>query len=200
MFIRLMTPTGTKVLLVDGDGERARSTKAMLTDQGYGLAGSVKSVEDLPRRLLETGADAVFIHADRVDPELLAALNALGDGERRPTVLFTEDGEPESIQAAVNAGINAYVVVGVSGNRIKSAVELARANFQSTEGLKEELDEARTALRDRKIIERAKGLIMKEKGLDENEAYKLLRSRAMQKGMRLADVAAMVTEAAEVMK
>ena len=83
---------------------------------------------------------------------------------------------------------------------IRSAIDLAKANFSNTRGLREELDEARTALRERKIIERAKGIIMRERGLNEDDAYALLRNRAMQRGVRLIAIAEMVNEAAEVMQ
>lgn len=85
-------------------------------------------------------------------------------------------------------------------NRVRSAIDLAKANFSNTLGLREELDEARTALRERKIIERAKGIIMRERGLSEDEAYASLRNRAMQRGVRLIVVAEMINEAAEVMQ
>ena len=194
-----MTPVGTSVLLVDADASRADETRDLLIEQGYAIAGVLGGLDGLAAALAKSPVDTVIIQAPQVDEALLAGLRAVPDSLRKPTVLFSEDGAAEVIHAAVAAGVNAYVVVGVNGNRVRSAVNLAVANFSNTNGLREELDEARAALRDRKIIERAKGLVMKQKGIDEAEAYDLLRRRAMQKGMRLVDVATMVNEAAEVM-
>lgn len=200
MQIRLMTPVGTSVLVVDPDDRRASGTKRLLTEQGYGVAGTVRDASGLAEALTSTAADTIIIYASTPDEGLMSVLRDMPDDQRRPTVLISEDGSSDAIYGAVAAGVNAYVVVGVNGNRVRSAIDLAKANFTKTRGLREELDEARTALRERKQIERAKGIIMREKGLDEEAAYALLRNRAMQRGVRLAVVAEMVNEAAEVMQ
>lgn len=200
MHIRLMTPVGTSVLVVDQDAERLDATKRLLIEQGYGVAQAVTEMTSLPETMADSKADTVLIYAATPDTAILEALRAVPDECRRPTVLITEDGSSGAIYAAVAAGVNALLVVGVSGNRMRSAIDLAQANFTNTRGLREELDEARTALRERKLIEKAKGIIMKERGLDEDAAYTLLRTRAMQRGVRLVVVAEMVNEAAEVMQ
>lgn len=200
MHIRLMTPVGTSVLVVDQDAGRAESTKHLLIEQGYGVTDVVSDISVLRNAIAQTTADTILIYAATLDQEMMDMLRHIPDGQRRPTVLITEDGTSGAVYSAVAAGVNAFVVVGVSGNRMRSAIDLAKANFTSTRGLREELDEARTALRDRKQIERAKGIIMKERGLDEAAAYTLLRTRAMQRGVRLAAIAEMVNEAAEVMQ
>ncbi|MGB0683190.1 MAG: ANTAR domain-containing response regulator [Magnetovibrionaceae bacterium] len=199
MHIRLFAPVGTSVLLVDVDAERAEVSESMLREQGYAMAGTANNVSDLPAMLQAVSADVVMLHADSIGPDLLETLRTLPENLRCPVVLLSEDGSSESIHAAVAAGVNAYVVVGVNGGRLRSAIDLAKANFSNTTVLREELDEARTALRERKIVERAKGLVMKQKDIDEAEAYELLRKRAMQKGMRLVDVANMINEAADMM-
>ena len=200
MHIRLMTPVGTSVLVVDQDSSRAESTKHLLIEQGYGVTDVVTDIAALEDTIAQTVADTVLIYTPVPDQALMDLLRAVPDGKRRPTVLITEDGSSDAIYTAVAAGVNAFVVVGVSGNRMRSAIDLAKANFTNTRGLREELDEARAALRERKQIERAKGIIMKERGLDEAAAYTLLRTRAMQRGVRLAVIAEMVNEAAEVMQ
>lgn len=200
MHFRLMTPVGTSVLVVDQDASRADDTKRLLIEQGYGVTDVVTDIAVQGNIVADTAADSVLIYAASPDKALMDMQRAIPDGQRRPTVLITEDGSSESIYAAVAAGVNAVVVVGVSGNRLRSAIDLAKANFTNTRGLREELDEARTALRERKLIERAKGIIMKERGLDEEAAYTLLRNRAMKRGVRLVAVAEMIVEAAEVMQ
>ncbi|UTW52073.1 ANTAR domain-containing protein [bacterium SCSIO 12827] len=200
MQIRLMTPVGTSVLVVERDRPRAEATKRLLVEQGYSVTGVLTDISRFAETVAQTTADAVMIYATEPDKGLLDALRALPTEQRRPTILITEDGSTDAIHQAVAAGVNACVVVGVNGNRIRSAIDLAKANFSNTLGLREELDEARNALRDRKVIERAKGIIMRERSLDEDAAYTLLRTRAMQRGVRLVAVAEMVVEAAEVMQ
>lgn len=200
MHIRLMTPVGTSVLVVDQDAGRAESTKHLLIEQGYGVTDVVTDPAVLRNAIAQTTAETILIYAATLDQAMMDMLRHIPDSQRRPTVLITEDGTSDAVYSAVAAGVNAFVVVGVSGNRMRSAIDLAKANFTNTRGLREELDEARTALRDRKQIERAKGIIMKERGLDEAAAYTLLRTRAMQRGVRLAVIAEMVNEAAEVMQ
>ena len=200
MQIRLMTPVGTSVLVVERDASRAEATKRLLVEQGYTVTGLLTDLDAFGETAAKTTADCIMIYATEPDRALLDQLRALPTEQRRPTILITENGSTDAIHAAVAAGVNACVVVGVNGNRIRSAIDLAKANFSNTAGLREELDEARNALRDRKVIERAKGIIMRERGLDEEAAYTMLRTRAMQRGVRLVAVAEMVVEAAEVMQ
>lgn len=195
-----MTPVGTSVLVLDQDAGRMSSTRHLLIEQGYDVADVVTDTVQFTEAVMRSRADTVLIYTSVTDEKLLDALRAIPQEHRRPTVLFTEDGSTDAIHAAVAAGVNACVVVGVNGNRMRSAIDLAKANYTNTRGLREELDEARTALRERKLIERAKGIIMRERGLSEEEAYQLLRNRAMQRGVRLVAVAEMVNEAAEVMQ
>lgn len=199
MFMNMMTPVGTSVVLVDLSQERAAQSKLMLTEQGYSVIGQVQSADEIPNILSQTNADVIVMYADDVDPSLLSSMRDLPEPLRRPTVLFSSDGSSSSIHAAVAAGVNAYVVVGVDGNRMRSAIDLAKANYSNTTVLREELDEAREALKERKMIERAKGIIMKQKGIDEAAAYDLLRKRSMLDGQRLIDVARVITQAADVM-
>ncbi len=200
MHIRLMTPVGNSVLVFDQDQTRATSTQKLLVEQGYAVANVVNDLNSLTQAIAAESANTILMYASKPNEALLDALRDVSDGARRPTVLITEDGASETLHAAVDAGVNAVVVVGVNGNRMKSAIDLASANFTNTRGLREELDEARTALRERKLIERAKGVIMRERGLSEEDAFALLRNRAMQRGVRLVVVAEMVNEAAEVMQ
>lgn len=170
---------------MDADADRRRSTGRLLDALGFHVVGE------------EGAGDVVILHADRLDDDALARIRAVG--QQRAIVLLTEDSESESVHRAVAAGVNAYVVIGVNGNRLRAAIDLAKANFAAQRGLREELDEARAALRDRKIIEKAKGLIMKSRGLDEEAAYELLRNQAMRKAVRMVDIARTVTDAAEVL-
>lgn len=200
MLNRLVTPVGTAILLVDRNADHARAMKTALSDQGFGLAGVISDPTGIPDGVAATEARVVIVNADKVDGPLVSALEKIPATARRPTVLFCADASTEAINAAIDAGVNAYVLEGSGADRLRAAIDLAEANYRTISRLTGERDEARDALKARKVIERAKGLIMKEKGLDEEQAYRLLRSHAMQKGQRLVDIATTITEAAEVMK
>jgi response regulator NasT len=117
----------------------------------------------------------------------------------RPTVMFVDRSDSESIRAAVQAGVSAYVVGGLTPERVRPVLEVAIARFNEFEALRRELESARSTLEDRKVIERAKGILMKSRRLDEDEAFRLLRKLAMDRKMRLAAVARELVAAAEVL-
>ncbi len=198
--LSLGAKAGAGVLLLDDDKSRGDATQALLAEMGYRLLAPASPPETLTEKVATAVPNLIIVRAATAGPVFLDQLRRLPAALRCPVVMFSEDGQPETINAAVAAGVDSYVVVGVNGNRIRAAVELARANFAAKRGLEAELDQARAQLRDRKIIEKAKGLIMKERNLDEQDAYALLRKRAMQKGVRMVDVATMINEAAEIMQ
>ena len=119
--------------------------------------------------------------------------------ERRPIVLFTQDGDMSHVGAAIAAGVTAYVVAGLAPERIKPVLDVALARFQHEESLKRELADARAELSDRKTIDRAKGLLMTRQGISETEAYGRLRKQAMDKGLKVADVAQRILDVADLL-
>lgn len=187
------------MLLVDDNPDRAEGMARMVQEQGFALAERVDSLSGMCRRVGERPGAVLVIGRDAVDRALLDTLSALERSARGPVVLFTEDARSESIHAAVAAGVDSYVVVGVNGSRVRAAIELASANHGSARQLKQQLDEARSALEERKLVEKAKGIVMKRKRLGEAEAHAFLRQRAMQRGERMARVAATIIEAEDMM-
>jgi response regulator NasT len=117
----------------------------------------------------------------------------------RPIVLFTEDRENATIQAALKAGVSAYVVAGMQPERLQPILEVAVARFEREQALREELRDAQTRLAERKVIERAKGFLMQQKGVSEDEAYRLLRKLAMDRNAKLLDVAQQVVDVAKLL-
>jgi response regulator NasT len=197
--MRVRTPEDRQVLLVDDNPDRAEGMARMVQEQGFALAERVDSLSGMCRRVGERPGAVLVIGRDAVDRALLDTLSALERSARGPVVLFTEDARSESIHAAVAAGVDSYVVVGVNGSRVRAAIELASANHGSARQLKQQLDEARSALEERKLVEKAKGIVMKRKRLGEAEAHAFLRQRAMQRGERMARVAATIIEAEDMM-
>ncbi|OYU75081.1 MAG: response regulator, partial [Burkholderiales bacterium PBB5] len=119
--------------------------------------------------------------------------------ERRPIVLFTDDNDTTHMRDAIAAGVTAYVVAGLATERVKPVLDVAMARFQVEEKLRRELADARSQLTERKVVERAKGLLMKRHGLSEDEAYARLRKTAMDKGLKLADLAQRMIDALDLL-
>ena len=199
MRVDLNMPTGTTLLLIDDNSDRRSMFKQLLHESGYTIAASVNNPAKLVDATCRHKPDAIVISTDKPSHRLLSEIAELQESERRPIVLFSEDDRPETMQQAVAAGVNAYIVLGLSGNRLRTAIDLAFVNFRQTETLRLKVIEAETALRDRKIIERAKGIIMRQRGIDEATAYALMRDRAMRQAVRIADVARMVNDASEML-
>jgi response regulator NasT len=144
--------------------------------------------------------DVIIAAMDSPDRDTLEHMQAVGRDQPCPIVLFTHDGDPRKIEEAIRAGVSAYVVDGLDPRRLRSVVEVAIARFRQFQRLKEELAEARTRLEERKLIERAKGIVMEQRGVPEPEAYRLLRKMAMDRGLRLGDLASSLIAAAELLR
>ena len=199
MRVDLRTPNGVSVLLIDDNIGRKSVFEAMLTDSGYAITASVGSTADLVAEIGRRQPDVVLINDSAPEAALFKRIEAVDQSAPRPIVLFSEDHRPETIRTAVSAGVNAYVVVGLNTNRVRSAIDTACAHFAGSQALKQKLSKASEALAERKIIEKAKGLLMKQRGLGEDEAYASLRKTAMERNVRLADLARTINDAAELL-
>ena len=119
--------------------------------------------------------------------------------EPRPIVMFTHDDDKEQMKLATKAGVCAYVVGSIPNERLRPVIDAAVARFDEFKHLREALNEANTKLSERKVVERAKGLLMKQRNMDENEAYGMLRTMAMQKNMRIGTLSEQIVEAAQLL-
>jgi response regulator NasT len=117
----------------------------------------------------------------------------------RPVVMFATDSAPEKIRAAVRAGVSAYIVDGLEAGRVKAIVDVAVARFEQYQAVRQQLAEANLKLAERKLVERAKGLLMKSRGMDEEAAYSLLRKFAMDRKLRMSEVAQQLVDAADLL-
>lgn len=147
----------------------------------------------------ETRPDAVVFISDDVDRAILREMREIKQVCPLPMVMMTRDGSEASIDAAIQAGATAYVVDCYQPERIGSVLQVARARFQEMRALREELDETRRALADRKQIEKAKGIIMSQRNLSEDDAYKAMRKLAMDRNVRVGEVAEQIVAAAAVL-
>ena len=179
-------------MIVDETVERAEVLQRALARAGYEVIAYVSSTFDLHRQVSALQPDIIIIDTDSPDRDTLENICVVSRDEPRPVVMFTHDGDSEKIRAATLAGVSAYVVDGMSGERMRPIIDAAVARFEQFQALKRELDNMEVKLADRKVIERAKGVLMKSRNLSEEDAYRALRKQAMQSNARLAAVAAQV--------
>ena len=181
-----------KVMIVDEVVERAEVLQQALTRAGYDVIAYVPSTLDLHRQVSARQPDIVIIDTDSPDRDTLENICVVSRDEPRPVVMFTHDGNSEKIRAATLAGVSAYVVDGMTAERIGPIIDAAVARFEQFHALKRELDDIEEKLADRKVIERAKGVLMKSRNLSEEEAYRAMCTQAMESNSRLATVAQQV--------
>ncbi len=173
----------------DTEAERSRTLRIGLLQHGYNIVAVLPADVFLPDRLAQIAPDMIIVDAESQSRDTLEHVVMATREERRPIVLFTNDDDTTHVGAAIAAGVTAYVVAGLAPERVKPVLDVAMARFHHEEGLRRELADARTELSDRKLIDRAKGLLISQHGLTEEEAYSRLRRTAMDKGLKLADVA-----------
>jgi two-component system, response regulator / RNA-binding antiterminator len=178
-----------RVLLVDSDMERAAAVRAGLEAAGFEVAGVSSDASGLTRLVRETRADIIVCDLDDPSRDALESMRALNRDEPRPVVVFASRGEPEQIEAALEAGVAAYVVEGLAPARVRPVLEVAIRRFRAHQALRAELDEARATLAERVLIERAKGVLMQRRRLPEADAHRLLRRWAMDRSQRMVEVA-----------
>lgn len=188
-----------RVMIVDENPERAALIEASLAGEGYEIVARVIGRADLQATVNRVEPDVIVIDMECPDRDTLEDMSRITRERRRPTVMFVDRSDSESIRAAVQAGVTAYVVAGLSPERVRPVLEVAIARFTEFEELRRELESVRSNLEDRKVIERAKGILMKRRGLPEDEAFRLLRKMAMDRKLRLAAVARELVAAAEVL-
>jgi len=179
--------------------ERSRLLRIGLLEAGYNLVATLPADPFLTERLAQLRADLVIVDAESDARDALEHVVMATRDERRPIVMFTSDEDTSHVNEAVAAGVTAYIVDGLAPERIHPILTVAMARFRHQEALLAELDSARDELQERKLIERAKGLLMQRQGLSEHEAYARLRKAAMNKGMKLGEMAQQMIEMADLL-
>jgi response regulator NasT len=161
---------------------------------GHQVTATLSSPLALLKTIEEVRPDVIVIDMDSPTRDVLEHLVFVSQHTPRPVVMFASDAAPETIRAATRAGVSAYVVDGLDKNRIEAIVEAAVARFEQYHALRAELAEANLKLAERKLVERAKGLLMKTRSLDEDAAYAALRKMAMDRKLKLVDAAQRVID------
>jgi len=188
-----------RVLVVDESEERTALLGEALVSAGHEVAASLTSPLELLRAVENLKPDVIVIDTESPTRDVLEHLVIVSQSSPRPIVMFATDSGGEAIREAVRAGVSAYVVDGLDAARVNTIVAVACARFEEFQRLKIELAEANLKLSERKLVERAKGLLMRSRGLSEEDAYHALRKLAMSKKMRLGDVAQQVLDAADLL-
>lgn len=188
-----------KALLIDDSDERRASIEAGLSEVGCDVIGFVSNDEDVLTRVQKTNPDVVIIDLEAPGRDTLDSLQTVQSTAPRPIVMFTQDDDGATIARATRAGVSAYVVDGISTKRVRPILDAAIERFQQFRQLTEELAKTKAELEDRKVIDKAKGILMQQRGMTEDEAYKALRSLAMSSNKRLVDVAEGLVAAAKLL-
>ena len=179
--------------------ERSRQLRIGLLEGGFNLIATLPADTFLRERLAQLQPDMIIVDAESDARDSLEHVVVATRDERRPIVLFTNDDDTRHVKDAVAAGVSAYIVAGLAPARIRPILDVAMARFEHEQGLRRELADARGELKDRKTIDRAKGLLMQRQGLSEQAAYEKLRKAAMDKGMRLGNVAQQLLDMADLL-
>ena len=179
--------------------ERSRSLRIGLLEGGFNLIAVLPADSFLEQRIAQLQPDLVIVDAESEARDALEHVVTATRNDPRPIVLFTNDSDTSHVREAVAAGVSAYIVAGPAPQPIPPRPGVAMARFQHEQALRAELDSARTELQERKLIDRAKGILMQRQGLSEQAAYEKLRKTAMDKGLKLAQVAQRVIELADLL-
>lgn len=189
-----------RVMLVDDSYKEFDLLNEALCAAGYEVVVEHDaSAVALPERVAALRPDVIIIGADSPTRDTLEQLFIVNERNPRPIVLFTDERNNATMKAALRAGVSAYIVAGLAADRLQPILEVALARFEQDRAVRAELEAAKTQLVERKLIERAKGIVMKQKGVSEDEAYRLLRKLAMDRNQRLLDVAQHVIDIANLL-
>lgn len=194
-----MTDTTLTVAVIDPSHARAAILEEGLRAAGVERVVILADGADLPAQVAALQPDVVVIHLESPSRDILEQMSGLSRHVERPVAMFVDRSDVPMMQAAVDAGISAYVVDGLQVQRIRSILDIAILRFNAFARLQRELSEAREELADRKVIERAKGVLMKARAMTEEEAYKTMRRKAMNEKRRIADIARAVITAADML-
>jgi response regulator NasT len=189
-----------KIVIVDESPIRAAILEEGLREAGFTGVTHISEMHNLLARIYALDPDVILIDLENPSRDVLEQMFQVSRAVRRPIAMFVDQSDSASIQASVDAGVSAYIVDGLKKERIKPILDLCISRFNAFSKLQDELERTKSALEDRKVIDRAKGILMKLKGLTEDEAYVLLRSTAMREKKKIGDIAQSIVTAAELLK
>ncbi len=186
------------ILVIDANPDRARIVETGLVEAGYAKVMTIQATANLTARIQAVAPDVVIIDLENPDRDTLEQMFQVSRAVQKPIAMFVDRSDQAAMAAAVEAGVSAYVVDGLKKELIQPIVEMAMMRFSAFDKLRRERDEAINALAERKVIDKAKGILMQQKSIAEDQAYAMLRKTAMKHGRRMVDIAQSVITAAEM--
>jgi response regulator NasT len=192
--------TSPKIVIVDESPIRAAILQEGLREAGFTEVVHISEMQSLLARIYALDPDIILIDLENPSRDSLEQMFQVSRAVRRPIAMFVDQSDAASIQASVEAGVSAYIVDGLKKERIKPILDLCVSRFNAFAKLQDELERTKSALEERKVIDRAKGILMKLKGLTEEEAYVLMRSTAMREKKKIGEIAQSILTASELLK
>ena len=178
-----------RIMLVDQHPGRSAIIEQALTDAGHTQIERVPAGRGLAEAVRRFGPDIIIVDMESPGRDTLEQMREIGRDRPKPIIMFSNNRDRDYIRQAVRAGVSAYVVDGLDKERVMPIVEVALARFREFEALRQELSDTKSQLADRKIIEKAKGNLMRQHGISEDKAYAALRKAAMDRNQRIGDIA-----------
>jgi response regulator NasT len=188
------------ILIIDENRIRAAIIEEGLREAGHLAICIISEMSGLVRRIENAAPDVIVIDLENPNRDMLEDLFRVSRAVRKPVAMFVDKSDTAMIAEAIAAGVSAYVVDGLRKDRVKAILDLAISRFNAFERIREELETAKQELSDRKLIDRAKGILMKMKQIGEDEAHSLLRQTAMRQNMRMAKVAESIIATSDLFK
>ncbi len=189
-----------KIVIVDKNPVRAAILEDGLREAGHVQVVRIDETAHLLARIYTIDPDVILIDLENPSRDVLEQMFQVSRAVKRPVAMFVDQSDRASIEAAVDAGVSAYIVGGLRKERVQNILDLCISRFNSFSKLENELERARSALEDRKVIDRAKGILMKAKNLSEENAYAMLRKTAMNENKKITEIAQSVIMAADLFK
>jgi response regulator NasT len=178
-----------RVLLVDANKGRSALLEQALSDAGYSVIAKINTGEDLAAQVRQHEPDVIIVDLESPDRDTLEHMHTISRDQPRPIVMFAEDEDSNTIHKAIKAGVSAYIVDGLSSKRVKPVMDVAITRFREYQALRDELNRTKISLEERKLLDRAKAVLIKSQGMTEEEAYQAIRKLAMDRGLKLAEAA-----------
>jgi response regulator NasT len=189
-----------KIVIVDESPIRSAILEDGLREAGFTLVERIAETHNLLARIYALDPDVILIDLENPSRDVLEQMFQMSRAVKRPVAMFVDQSDAASIQAAVDAGVSAYIVGGLKKERVTNILDLCISRFNAFSRLQSELDRAKDALEERKVIDRAKGILMKARKLTEEDAYALMRKTAMNENKKIVEIAQSVLTAAELLK
>jgi two-component system, response regulator / RNA-binding antiterminator len=196
----MSTDSHLKIVIVDESPIRAAILEDGLREAGHVQVIRIEDRTNLLARVYAIDPDVILIDLENPSRDVLEQMFQVSRVVKRPVAMFVDQSDAASIQAAIDAGVSAYIVDGLKKERIKNILDMSIMRFNAFSRLESELEQTKTALEERKVIDRAKGILMKLKNLTEEEAYALMRRTAMNEKKKIAEIAQSIITAAEMLK